>query len=398
LEKAAHPRYKPCAGGITAAAARELERVFLPATSIELSGRIPTGTPTGMPRRLVERECRGVRLLYDGVERVIRQDAAVAYTVKREQFDEHLIRLAGRSGAVVREREGVLSIERDAKGVTVQTGARSERAPLLIGADGYFSKVRKFAGYGFGRDETLFCVIADIPLPEAEIGERFQDCLTIHYGLLDRGYGWIFPKRDRLSAGIGGWRVETRILPALFRTFIWLHGLRYEGTVRGCFLPVFGVRQRSCADRVILAGDAAGFVDAFTGEGIRFALASGRIAGASAALCHERGDFSQKALEGYEDRWHADFGEDLLRSVRLTEFAFRRKNLFFGIALGNRAVLTRYMKTMTGELRLGELVSWARKRLPVLFAKGAALVVKLRVNAKKHTFIREATDETRSHG
>jgi flavin-dependent dehydrogenase len=149
---------------------------------------------------------------------------------------------------------------------------------------------------------------------------------------------------------------------------------------------------------VVLAGDAAGFVDAFTGEGIRFALSSGRIAGASAALCHERGDFSRKFLERYEDLWYADFGEDLMRSVRLTELAFRRKNFFFGIALGNRTALARYVKIMTGELRLRDLVAWIGKRMPILFARSVFLIVKLRILAKKHTCIGEATDAIRFHG
>ena len=397
LEKAVHPRFKPCAGGVTVAAVKVLGGAVVQRSPSGHSDRIFPIEEPGMPPELVERVCRGVRLLYDGVERIVRRDSAVAYTVRREKFDEHLIRLAARSGAVVREGEGVLSVERDEKGVTVRTATRSERAPLIIGADGYYSKVRKFAGYGFEKEETLYCVIADILLPEAEIGERFQDCLTVHYGLLDRGYGWIFPKRDRLSAGIGG-GAEPRSLPALFRTFIGLHGLRYDGKVRGCFLPVFRARHRSVADRVILAGDAAGFVDAFTGEGIRFALASGRFAGASAAHCHERGDFSRKILERYEDLWYADFGEDLMRSVRLTELAFRRKNFFFGIALGNRTALVRYVKIMTGELRLRELVTWIRKKMPILFARSVFLIVKLRMRAKKHTCIGEATNAIRSHG
>jgi flavin-dependent dehydrogenase len=380
------------------AAVRELDGAILQRSPSGHSDRIPPSEEAGMPSELVERVCRGVRLLYDGVERIVRRDSAVAYTVRREKFDEYLIRLAARSGAVVRQGEGVLSVERDERGVTVRTATRSERAPLLIGADGYYSKVRKFAGYGFGKEETLYCVIAEILLPEEEIGERFQDCLTVHYGLLDQGYGWIFPKRDRLSAGIGGGGAEPRSLPALFRAFIGLHGLRYEGRVHGCFLPAFRGRHRSVSDRVVLAGDAAGFVDAFTGEGIRFALSSGRIAGASAALCHERGDFSRKFLERYEDLWYADFGEDLMRSVRLTELAFRRKNFFFGIALGNRTALARYVKIMTGELRLRDLVAWIGKRMPILFARSVFLIVKLRILAKKHTCIGEATDAIRFHG
>jgi flavin-dependent dehydrogenase len=331
----------------------------------------------------VERVCRGVRLFYGGVERKVGRDSPVAYTVRRERFDEYLIRVARESGAVVREGEEVLSLERDGNGVAVHTAKRSERAQLIVGADGCFSKVREFAGYGPWKRDAVYCVIAEIPLPEAEIGEMFHDCLTVHYGLVDHGYGWIFPKRDRVSAGIGGRGAEPRSLPALLRAFVGSHGLRYDGRVRGCFLPVFPARRRSFSDRVILAGDAAGFVDAFTGEGIRFALASGRIAGASAALCRERGDFSRKALERYEDVWYAEFGGDLLRSARMTEFAFRRKSLFFGVALGNGAALERFVKTMTGEMRLGELAAWIRKRMPFLLARAVFLIVKLRARAKR---------------
>jgi len=65
--------------------------------------------------------------------------------------------------------------------------------------------------------------------------------------------------------------------------------------------------QRRAALRVLVAGDAAGYVEPFTGEGITWALASGELA-ARAAATVARGGWSDVAASAYESAWNERVG------------------------------------------------------------------------------------------
>ena len=365
LEKERMPRFKPCAGGVNAAAVKAL------------------GFP--LPVGVVERECKTVRIVYDGAERVLAEKKTITYMVTRSSFDSYLVALAEKAGAFVRQGEEALTLERGKRSVTVRTMSGSFKAPVLIGADGFFSRVRKALGFGFDEEETLFCVIADVPLGEEEVTKRFGDALTIHFGLMERGYGWLFPKKSHVSTGFGGEAHESKRLPALFEKFLGMYGLPRGLKMRGCFLPATKTRHRSFGERVLLAGDAAGFVDAFNGEGIRFAILSGECAATAVARCSEREDFSEKGLKEYEDLWYESFGHDLFSSKQVIEYIAAHKTLVFGIVIGNRGAFARYLKTLTGELRLGEYIAWLKRRFPLLLLASAPLVLKLWLRGKRKT-------------
>jgi len=108
----------------------------------------------------------------------------------------------------------------------------------------------------------------------------------IYFGLLSWGCGWVFPKKDSFSIGVAGLlkrrtdfrRSLKRLVEMTCRAGAWerLH-------IRGHRLPVGEFDRNPGHANVLLTGDAAGLVDAVTGEGISFALESSRLA-ASAIL------------------------------------------------------------------------------------------------------------------
>ena len=61
----------------------------------------------------------------------------------------------------------------------------------------------------------------------------------------------------------------------------------------------------------MVAGDAAGQVSALVGEGIRYALHAGRMAGETAVRAIRSGDVSARGLAGYEAAWYARFEREL---------------------------------------------------------------------------------------
>jgi len=74
---------------------------------------------------------------------------------------------------------------------------------------------------------------------------------------------------------------------------------------------------RTYGERVLLAGDAGGFVNALTAEGIYYAMVSGEHAARAAVGALRAGNTTSAQLRGYERGWKKEIGEELRQSVRL---------------------------------------------------------------------------------
>jgi flavin-dependent dehydrogenase len=132
------------------------------------------------------------------------------------------------------------------------------------------------------------------------------------------GYGWFFPKDDRVNIGLG-MRTSTdagspRELLARFKDRFVARG-RVEDVVLsragGC-IPAEPVRSAVHGD-VLLAGDAAGHTHPITGAGIFSAVTCGRLAGEYAAEAALGNDPS--LLAGYDQEWRDLFGDSLARAA-----------------------------------------------------------------------------------
>jgi geranylgeranyl reductase family protein len=270
LEKKKLPRYKVCAGGVTATAYREL--------GFEL------------PKRIIERECRGVRFRVKEFEQDIRDNETVIYMVNRDRFDEYLADMAKEKGAEVRDGEECTSISTGTEEVRVDTDRDSYRANIVIGADGFYSRVLK--SLRKRSDDVRFCVLCEVPAKKAWIDRHLGDLALIHFGFIERGYAWLFPKKGSISAGIGGSFQKSKALPERLKAFLNANNLSTEVRIKGWFIPFTKFKYPVYADRIMLVGDAAGFVDSLTGEGIRCAVLSGKLAALTARSCHDKGNFS----------------------------------------------------------------------------------------------------------
>ena len=350
LEKERIPREKPCAGGLSIAASRELG--------------------LSLPGNLIERRCRGMRLVVGETQTTVEVEHDVAFMVRRSSFDAFLAGEAARAGAELHEGEGCTVAARDEGYVSVGTQKGSYRAKTLIGADGYFSAVAKVVRPPFSTDEIRFCLITEIPLPEAEIEQRLGDLVEIDYGAVELGYAWLFPKRDHIAAGVGGSSSRARSMKETFIRFLHARDLPVPRRIRGCYIPISRFRSPVRAGRVLLAGDAAGFVDSFSGEGIRYAAASGRLAAEAVIRFEgaERGGHS--ALGSYEKACMRSFIGDLRSSNAVTDLTFRHPGIFLAPVVADRRMLLRYLETMTGDRGFREYARRLALRFPFLFVGG----------------------------
>jgi hypothetical protein len=128
---------------------------------------------------------------------------------------------------------------------------------------------------------------AEISVPP-EVMHRFEKQLVFIMGEINRGYMWIFPKQDHLTIGIGALRPKPGELQNTLKKVMGRYGITLDNQtrLRGHPIPIYTHRERVTSRRTLLVGDAAGLVDPFSGEGIRFAIKSGRLAAESIISGH----------------------------------------------------------------------------------------------------------------
>jgi flavin-dependent dehydrogenase len=82
------------------------------------------------------------------------------------------------------------------------------------------------------------------------------------------------------------------------------------GQCKGGALPLSPI-EKTYGNRVILVGDAAGFINPISGEGIYYAMSSGEIAAKTISDSLENGNTSEEFLSTYQKNWNRDFGKDI---------------------------------------------------------------------------------------
>jgi flavin-dependent dehydrogenase len=148
------------------------------------------------------------------------------------------------------------------------------------------------------------------------------------FGLMKYGYAWIFPRRDYVGVGIGARADKLQSHKETLRSVLLNWGVK--GTNREGHwhvLPTGGFSRKIYADRIMLVGDAAGFVDPFFGEGIGLAIRSATYAAETARVALDQGDCTEVGLKSYWENCEADFGHSLRSELRWMSLVYRYPNV-----------------------------------------------------------------------
>ena len=377
LDKKRFPRDKPCGGGIRFGVYRRFP---------DLADHLRASVAIHEIRRVLMESPGGHSVVASG-------DAPFYLTLRRTELDTALLARARAEGARVLEGARATEVERAPGGVVVRcVDGRAFAARAVIGADGVNSVVARAAGLTTGFADEALAIDTMEETPLAELATAESDTMYVAYGYKGwPGYGYVFPKRDCVDAGVGF------LLPFFKRTLSgppYAHHARFleevaaRGIVRGRSnpenfkayrLPLGGPLGRTYAERMLVCGDAGGFVNAYTGEGIYYAMVTGRHAGEVAADVVASGDGSAARLADYEARWRAEIGDELADSVRIQRRLFanpaladaiiraaaldaRLCRLFALVALGE-ASLRRHRLEMAWRFFVARLRSrWRRAR------------------------------------
>jgi geranylgeranyl reductase family protein len=257
----------------------------------------------------------------------ITRDTPVIATVLRKHFDYELVKLAQKSGAKLQTETTVHDIKINDKNATVILEDGKEiTTKIIIGADGAHSKIAEKTHLRKPHQPICRCLVTEEPMTEKQIEKHFSKKRDIHlfiklHGIA--GYGWVFPKKSHISIGIGEFETAltsknkrsklTEVFDAYIQDLKKMDLLPKSfkiSNLKGANLPIFPL-EKTYTDRVILCGDAAGFINPITGEGIYFAMESGVIAAEIIQKALEQNRFDETILSTYQDRWTNDFGKDL---------------------------------------------------------------------------------------
>lgn len=319
VDRAAFPRDKPCAEYLSPAVEPLLAELgALAAIEATHPARLRGFRVFAPDGRMFQGDFAGVR--GDGS---IARDSAAGYetglAVSRTILDAALVMAARGAGAEVRENWRLSTITRDAtKAVwrlssSVAGAENSLSARILIGADGVHSMVARRLGLRLEARTRKIAIVAHLRGIEglSEYGEMH---------VANRRYVGIAPMETpsetarcnvamvvderREGRALAG-KPQEYLLDAL-STFPRLRDRVGALTIVRPALTASRlssrVRRRS-AEAALLVGDAAGYFDPFTGEGIFHALRSAQLAGSAIIEALAVGDVSASAMSRY-DRAH----------------------------------------------------------------------------------------------
>ncbi len=348
IDEARFPRYKLCGGGISEAARKLLG--------------------FNIPKNIIEREVSAFRLTRRNMAFEFRPGRRLITMVLRDAFDTFLAEKAVDAGADFSQGERATGVRRARDGMEVTTSKAVRKARCVVGADGVNSVLAQHVRPAFGKFELALAVGAEVPAPAKFMEDEFGDTLEIEVGSVHQGYGWIFPKRRVLSFGYVTVLPFASGLRHTLSEYIRKRGFHGNYEVTGHMIPMPGRLKKCWADRLLLVGDAAGFVDPLHGEGIRYAIKSGRLAADVLAEALESDDLSAEALARYGALCREDFMDDFKWARRLSRIIYPPSGLFFWLAECNPSVIENFVETLSGENEYEKFFKWSAPRFPLFMA------------------------------
>jgi digeranylgeranylglycerophospholipid reductase len=259
------------------------------------------------------------------------------YELNRDKFDQHLVNRALTAGAELFTSTKITALDharmqlayetRTAKGVV--------GAGIVIGCDGPKSQVATWTGL-LQRESWTKKIIRAI-----EYRIRGVSTSGFDFYFLPKfspgGYCWVFRKGENVS-NVGIATTAPGVVERL-KTFMSHNDIRgqIEKTTAGG-IPSWGPIDRTFADGVLIAGDAAGHTNPVFLGGIHTAMLAGRLAGQVAVEALNANDTSAEFLARYEKRWRALPMADpvLIEAKRILYEMTERELIMVGRSLANR--------------------------------------------------------------
>jgi geranylgeranyl reductase family protein len=344
FEKQPMPRRKLCGGALS-----EHARAYM---DVEL------------PESLVDNVANKARFSWEG--RVVEAESEQRFVsfVTRADFDKFLLDQARDAGAQVRfEPAQKLDTNGDWLRVSAPTGVVLAKAAIIAeGATGRFARLVRRPDTN---DERGFCLEAEVPL---ESPDRFTDqkhVMDLQFDLAKHGYGWVFHHGRYYSVGLGA-RVSLFPQPReLMERYLSERGFPADPEgLKGHMIPDGGVPRVVVGERCLLVGDAGGFVEPFSGEGLAYAIRSGQLAAETLIDAMKRNDLSARSLTRFKRICNREFRANLYWARMFDALIRRYPDFCFRMMAANPIILKRFIGVGQGKRSYRDMLMYLAFNLP----------------------------------
>jgi geranylgeranyl reductase family protein len=236
------------------------------------------------------------------------------YVARRQETDARLLERAVSAGADLRTGTRATDLVRSASGrvtgIEAANGGDPLRfdTPMVVVADG----IGGFAGDGMKAHQNAVARRQYFRGVEGPDKQNLHVFITEDMNSQGAGYGWVFylgGGTANIGAGVSTAALSRtgRNLKDFYDRFLeepemvdWLRNATPEGPPRSWSLKMGMWGAKRYGQGIMAVGDAGSMVHPISGEGVGYALESGRLAATWAHEAHARDDFSASVLSGYE--------------------------------------------------------------------------------------------------
>lgn len=316
-----------------------------------------------LPGPVVEHDFRTASLRFGADGSDYTPSAPLGIFVDRSVFDHHLVERAIDAGVELIVARANQLIEHTG-GYRVGTTAGDFTADAVVVATGANAALTSTCRPPDPESWSGVCLEQKIPGHWASrLGVQPGEARLV-FGMIQFGYGWVLHHGEYLIVGIGGRRGGALDIRTEFARF-W-DSLDLPDTLKspkGHLIPLGGFRRRAASGRILCVGDAAGMVDAFSGEGIATAIHSGLLAADSLLATG-----GASAAARYDQACRCEIDPELTMSLRAARIFHSLPSALLRAFCLNRNLLAEYDLVMNRQSTYSRLLWRAAWR----FITGAA--------------------------
>ena len=300
IEKETLPRYKTCGGGFVNRGRKNMP--------FDIS-------------EVVEQEFYTVDSYFNkNIHYQSKKDKPIITMIMRDAFDHLLVKKAKEFGVTLLENHTLKSIDFVDNKAVLTTSQENITSDFVIAADGVLSPTAKMAGWKEDTRNLIPALEYEVEVSKEDF-ERLSKKVRFDIDAVPFGYGWSFPKKNHLSLGVLTTKKRKINLKEYYKKYLETLEIKevMNEQAHGFQIPIAPRTDGFVKQNVFLIGDAAGFAEPITAEGISNAILSGKYVADAIIESNLNRDLAE---EKYLEKLNIKLLPELKSGVTLSKFFY----------------------------------------------------------------------------
>lgn len=301
IEKETLPRYKTCGGGFV--------------------NRGKKNMPFDI-NEVIEREFFAVDSYFNNgkIHYQSSKEKPIITMIMRDTFDNLIVDKAKEFGVDLLENYTLKSIEFLEDKSILTTSEEDISANFVVAADGVLSPTAKMAGWKKDTRKLIPALEYEVEVSDDDFN-RLSHNVRFDIDAVPYGYAWSFPKKNHLSLGVLTTKKGKINLKEYYKKYLKTLGIKtiIKENAHGFQIPIAPRTDGFVKNNVFLIGDAAGFAEPITAEGISNAILSGKYVAEAIIESNLNLKLAEKV---YLEKLNVKLLPELKSGVTLSKFFF----------------------------------------------------------------------------